>query len=386
MIVAVAFPLSVAAQQGNSQTTSTASVEVPTATGTTVQAQAANLVSIDSSLFSTYPAYSYMSPLAEDGTPQSQSKASNEQTSSRPKIGGSMVGYIDDAIVGSEIRVRFDAAGNDEFPDLAEFFYAKCGCYKSLGTLDPVALDPNTPGPGGGVPKDVNFQQLFVRAELAPWRHFSFYVDVPFRWIQPQGFLAFPPFPPFGNQGGIGDVDAGVKVAVIASTKQYLTFQLQGDFPSGNASDGLGTNHYSIAPELTYYQRLSGRAALEAEAGISAPIGGSAGVPITSSSGFAGSVFIYGVGPSYKIYEGERAQIAPVLELVGWHVLSGLYSNVGGTIDGTTNSAAGINIVNLKLGVRTNFGRNSIYVGYGHALTRITWYQDIFRVEYRVAF
>jgi hypothetical protein len=32
------------------------------------------------------------------------------------------------------------------------------------------------------------------------------------------------------------------------------------------------------------------------------------------------------------------------------------------------------------------FGRSSIYVGYGHALTDATWYDDIVRLEYRVGF
>ena len=44
-----------------------------------------------------------------------------------------MVGYIDNAIVvSSEVRIRFDAAFNDQFPDRAEFIYGKCGCYRIL--------------------------------------------------------------------------------------------------------------------------------------------------------------------------------------------------------------------------------------------------------------
>ena len=39
-----------------------------------------------------------------------------------------MVGYIDNPIVESEIRIRFDDAFDDQFPDRSEFFYAKCAC------------------------------------------------------------------------------------------------------------------------------------------------------------------------------------------------------------------------------------------------------------------
>ena len=50
------------------------------------------------------------------------------------------------------------------------------------------------------------------------------------------------------------------------------------------------------------------------------------------------------------------------------------------------SDASGINIVNLKFGARAIFGQGSVYAGYGHALTDHTWYDDIFRFEYRYSF
>src|SRR4051812_32979462 len=43
-----------------------------------------------------------------------------------PRRRGSMVGYIDDPVIGSKFRIRFDAGLHDPTPDRAEFFYAKC--------------------------------------------------------------------------------------------------------------------------------------------------------------------------------------------------------------------------------------------------------------------
>ena len=43
-----------------------------------------------------------------------------------------MVGYIDDPVVSSKIRVRFETGMHNRAPDRAEFFYAKCGCYRDL--------------------------------------------------------------------------------------------------------------------------------------------------------------------------------------------------------------------------------------------------------------
>jgi hypothetical protein len=35
-----------------------------------------------------------------------------------------MVGYLEDPVVGSKIRIRFDGGWHDPTPDRAEFFYA----------------------------------------------------------------------------------------------------------------------------------------------------------------------------------------------------------------------------------------------------------------------
>ncbi len=302
---------------------------------------------------------------------------------SRPSIPGSMVGYIDDAIVGSQIRIRFDAAFHDNAPDRAEFFYAQCSCISGPGPNQVVA--------------DLNFQQLYMQAEYAPTRRFSFFTEVPVRWIQPQ--KQFPEPSSLPNEVGLSDVAAGFKLAAVASPSQYLTFQFQAYFPSGNASTGLGTNHYSVEPALLYYRRLSDRVALEAQVGDSHPIGGSScpqscnstsatpGAPLTNS--FAGDVFFYGVGPSYVLYRAETLQIAPVVELVGWRVLGGFETIQP---DAKTDfqqglSADGTNIVNLKVGARTMVGaHSSFYIGYGHQLSHAVWYKEIVRAEYRYSF
>jgi hypothetical protein len=322
--------------------------------------------------------------------PNAKPTQSTAPSEPAPKIPGSMVGYIDDPIVQSLIRVRFDDAFEDRFPDRSEFFYAKCACYRHLqGAPSPVnlAFDPNAPGPGPGVPKAVNYQQLYLNAEYSPLRRFSAFVDVPVRWLQPQGFLAVPPLPGFSNQSGISDVTAGFKFAAVASESTYVSFQFKSYFPSGDASKGLGTNHYSIEPSLLLYQKLSSRFIIEGQVGDWHPIGGSAGVPITSSEGFAGDVFFYGIGPSYKLYRGRRVGVAPVIELFGWHVISGFQTQPGGSVDGAAVEVGGLNIVNLKVGVRTSIGfHNSFYVGFGQALTHDDWYKHIIRLEYRYAF
>jgi carboxypeptidase family protein len=305
----------------------------------------------------------------------------------------SIAGYIDNAIIGSQIRIRSDAAFHMNAPDRAEFFYAR---YSGLN---------NGPGPQSVV-ANLNFQQLYLRAEYAPIKRFSFFAEVPVRWIQPQQTVAnaFKMTPPFVNMNsaGLSDLAAGFKLAAVASSNQYLTLQLQAHFPSGKASTGLGTNHYSVEPALLYFRRISDRAALEVQVGDSHPIGGSfcpqqcvadpPGAPPFAAGGFAGDVFSYGVGPSYILYRGEHVRITPVIELVGWRVLGGLQTNCVPVIQNTCGdqegaSANGTSIVNLKVGARTSIGsHNSFYVGFGHVVTHSRWYQEIVRAEYRYSF
>jgi len=325
-----------------------------------------------------------------DGPQQSGAKANAKPNPApaepRPRFPGSMVGYIDNPVVESQIRIRFDDAFEDQFPDRAEFIYAKCGCYRGLGTIDPPGFDPKAPGPGPSVPRAINYQQLYLNGEYAPNRRVSAFVEIPIRWLQPQGNL-LGPGPAFPNSSGIGDVMAGVKFAAIATENTYVTFQFKSYFPSGDASQGLGTNHYSIEPSFLFYQNLSPRFTLEGQLGDWHPIGGSAGVPTAISEGFSGDVFFYGIGPSYKLYNGPRFKIAPVVELFGWHVLSGFQTNLGGPAAGVANEVSGMNIVNIKTGVRFGIGtHSSVYVGFGQALTHDDWYKHLVRLEYRFTF
>lgn len=305
----------------------------------------------------------------------------------KPPIEGSMVGYVDNAIIESQVRIRFDAAFDDNAPDRAEFFYAKCGCYRALaGTPIAAAFDPNAPGPGTGIPTALNYQELRFNGEYAPFRRLSFFVDVPIRWLQPQGFVPASslPFTPsnFGDQSGLSDVQAGFKAAAIANQHTYLTFQLRAYFPSGDSFKGLGTAHYSVEPAILLYQRLSNRVAVEGQISDWHPIDGSRGVPVTNSEGFAGDIFTYGLGLSYRFQATERVSIAPVVELVGWNVISGFQSLQPGFKD-----VSGTNIVNIKGGFRTTFDHhNSFYIGFGQAVTHDVWYKHLLRVEYRYRF
>jgi hypothetical protein len=284
-----------------------------------------------------------------------------------------MVGYIDDPIVTSKIRLRFESGLHNRVPDRAEFFYGKCGCYRDLNINDP-AYDPDASGPAPGIVTDLNFQQVYVHAEYAVSDRFSAFAELPIRWLQPKTPGVF------GSQSGVSDLRAGVKLGIASTEEMSLTAQVKTFVSSGDSRLGLGTGHASIEPGLLYHRDLSDRAAIATQLALWIPFGGSNGVPRTVDGKFAGSVLSYGIGPSVAVYTTENVTFAPVVELVGWRVLNGYQ-----TADPA--DASGTNIVNLKFGARAAWANgSSIYGGYGVSLTDNDWYSDIFRLEYRLSF
>jgi hypothetical protein len=258
-----------------------------------------------------------------------------------------------------------------DVPDRAEFFYAKCGCYRDPAAGD--AFDPDAPGPGPGIVTNLNFQQIYVQGEYAANNRFSFYGELPIRFIQPQEFATAATFP---NHSGISDVRAGVKVDLLAKENQNLTVQADLVFPTGDALKGLGTNHTSITPTVIYLQNAN-RVTFQGEFGSIFPIGGSAGVPTSSSDKFAGTILEYGGGLAVELAPASKVQVAPVVEFVAWHILNGFQTS-------SPAAADGLNIANLKIGVRLGNDRHSFYAGYGMALTDVQWYDKIWRFEYRI--
>ena len=304
----------------------------------------------------------------------------------KPRMEGSFTGgYIEDAIVRTQIRVRFDAEFSIEDPDRAEFFYGKCGCYRGLPSTNP-AYDPNAPGPGPGIAARVNAQEVHVNLEYAPTRRLSFFADLPERSIQYTATVGGP----MASGNGFGDFVAGLKFALVASERTYLTFQFSAVTPTGDVSQGLGTNHYSVQPLVLLNHRLNEHVSLLGQFGDLHPLSGSAGYPTASSpNAFSGDVLEYGLGMGYQFKPKPEVAVTPLLEFVGWHVFDGYYTSATAAVQGAVPevSAAGTNIVNVKIGARISFHKHqSIYLGYGEAVTNSRWYKEIMRLEYKYLF
>lgn len=267
----------------------------------------------------------------------------------------STVGYIDSAIIANQVRLRFDSANDANRAARAEFLYAKYGA-------------AGGPGLPFGESK-IDYKEATAYIEWAIDPRLSVFVEGGERFLHPDINQA---------HDGMGDMNAGFKYAFLRDCGEVVTFQLRAYFPTGDADFGLGTNHYSIEPAILIYSRLTEQLGLEAELHYWASLDG---------TDWAGDVMRYGVGLHYDLMHDERCRVSPVVELVGWSVLSGKYGQTepnGVIVD---RSASGNTIVNLKVGYR--FGvcdKSDLYVGFGHALTGDRWYESIFRVEWRLMF
>jgi hypothetical protein len=284
----------------------------------------------------------------------------------------SATGYIEDPFIATQIRIRADAGWDDNTPDRAEFFYPKCGCYGS-----------GAPGPQPGIVTNLRFQEYSAAVEYAVVRRFSIFVEAPFRSIQPVSFAqnntGFP------DHAGFSDFRSGFKWAVDSNPNRYMTVQVRAYFPTGDASRGLGTNHYSVEPSFLFQQTLTPRTRLAGEAALWIPAGGSSNAPVNNGQ-FSGSVLTYGLGLTYTLWgRPERrggVRVVPALEFVGWNVRSGSVTEATGLVD-----ASNTDIANLKIGARIFANaHDSVYAGVGRQLTHIGWYRDLLRVEYRHTF
>jgi hypothetical protein len=329
-------------------------------------------------------------------------------------------GYLDNAIPKTMLRLRYDAAFDVTRPDRGEYFWA---AWKELSfhphgiNNEGVLFDPRARGLTA-LPQSVDYQEASIYLEYAHSPRFSFFTTVPFRFVDlhnlqedfpeserkrnpadlPNPGSPFYPEPrspentmtPHTDEGGISDIDFGIKYAFLADPDRYLTLQFRTFIPTGSAQRGIGNGHVSLEPDLLWYRRLPDRWVFQGQLGIWVPVDGTS---------LASQVVEYGVGVGYELYRGPNVRVLPITEFVGWTFLDG-YAAYFGKVTATPSvpnlelpvthgveDAGGDTIINAKVGVRTYFGRRSdVYVGYGRALTGNWIYRDIFRLEYRIAF
>lgn len=275
------------------------------------------------------------------------------------------VGYIDCAVPMTQLRLRFDSAYDNPTPDRAEFFY------RASTAATGAPLSPAETG--------VDYQELWAYMELALSSDWSVFVDVPFRFLNPELN---------SNRSGFGDLQLGVKAALWSESHQILTAQLRTYVPTGDADRLLGTDHVSLEPAILYARRLSDRTLLESEFRAWIPIDGTE-VP---EGDFTGTILRFGLGLGHDVYQEldccglPTQRLTAVAEFVGWSILDGLATVPDTPAQAKIIDVSDDTIVNGKFGLRWTDARRSLFAGYGRSLTGDVWYHDIVRLEYALRF
>lgn len=266
-------------------------------------------------------------------------------------VNDSFVSIIDSAVPRNLFMMRFDGNYNIRQPMRGEFLTTKGGF-------------PNTNG-FPLIETRLDYMDWTTHAEYAmtPW--FSMFMDAPYRWLNPEVN---------SNQSGSGDLKWGFKLCTWTSERLIATILCQVYQPTASRAT-LGTEHWSIEPGLLAAFRYNENILLEGEVRYWAPIGG---------TDFAGDMIRYGFGLSFGQRKSSGVWYMPVLEGVGWTMLSGK------TISATTPEnylvldARGQTILNAYLGIR--FGTSDkldFYAGYGRSFTSEAWQREFFRIEMR---
>jgi hypothetical protein len=263
------------------------------------------------------------------------------------------VSFIDSSVPITQVRLLFDANYDDRRPTRAEYYFPKSGIPGSPGWLLPE--------------RQVSWQQLTGYFEFAYQNVFSGFIEVPGKWINPDVN---------DNNYGLGDINFGFKATLMQANGLNTAFQLRATIPT-RAGSGLSSDHYSIEPGLLFLFQPISWLTFEGETRYWASLGG---------SDFAGDFLRYGLGVSFLQRSYDDFWFTPVVEFIGWSILSGKEMVPLPDGYGVRNSA-GEEIVNAMAGVRFGFGDNGdIYTGIGHSLTGDAWMEWFWRVEFRVRF
>jgi hypothetical protein len=271
----------------------------------------------------------------------------NSPPAADPPLGvnDSFVSFIDSALPRNIFGLRFEGDYNNRQPTRASYLFGKFPLTETR----------------------VDTLQLTSSAEFAftPW--FSIFMEAPYRWINPEVNA---------NESGAGDINYGLKLCTWSSDSIIATVLLRIYQPTANSST-LGTGHWSLEPGLLAAYQISPTWHLEGEFRYWTSLGG---------NDFSGDILRYGLGLSY----GARKPgfwFVPVIEGVGWTVLSGKTMLASSPDSFIIEDAHGQTIVNAYAGLRFGFGQNlDFYLGYGRSLTGDFWNRDTYRFEMRFSF
>jgi hypothetical protein len=268
--------------------------------------------------------------------------------------------FVDAVRPITQMRFRWDQSWDMNFPDRAEFFWARENT-KAFGGpgKGPSAAPPQLQRPV----RTLDVDEFKIYTEAAAGRA-GIAIEMPYRHIE-RDFDA----------SGFADMTIATKAMLLDCQLIQITFQFKTYIPSGNFLKGLGTAHVSLEPGLLWGLRITPSTYLQAQTSLWIPIGG--------DGDYEANVFHYHLSLNQILYKPcEDLQVIGTLEFNGWTFLSGLQSDpVFGTIDGRGTSASGGPGIRVVICDKLDFG-----VGSAFAFTNHHWADEMMRWDFRWRF
>ena len=178
--------------------------------------------------------------------------------------------FLDSPRPRTYTRFRFEADWDMQFPDRAEYFWARDDG-KGRGPQPPHSFPKSPtarfPNPikyrGEG---SLNYDQLSMYIETASSNNkASFFVEIPYRSTNPL-YTA--------HHAGFSDMNLGTKTALLDCELLLVTLQFKTFLPIGDSTKGLGTGHVSLEPSLLAALKLSTETYIQGQIAEWIPIGG----------------------------------------------------------------------------------------------------------------
>jgi hypothetical protein len=263
----------------------------------------------------------------------------------------SNVGFVDNALLWDQLRLRFDAAYDMNRPTRGQYFIA-----------------PGPPLKKRGLPlaeRRIDYQEASAYAEHVFLPNLSAFVDVPVRFLNPE----------FNdNHWGLSDAQIGFKLALLQWETFNATGQVRLYLPTAAVQRGLGNDEATLEPGILVNWEPIPHLYVEAEFQVWWSLSGTI---------YDTEILRYGLGLSYG-ERGEGAWVVPVLECQGWGLPRGRETVVLSARRNYVQETENEMIFNAYAGFRAGYGeRGDLFVGYGRALTGEVWYKDMFRIELR---
>jgi hypothetical protein len=265
----------------------------------------------------------------------------------------------------TQIRLGGDFAGEYQFPDKAEFFWAQENA-KGPRYAGPALL----PGvkPPGAPNLDYAEGNLYMEGAIS---RFGLFVNLPYLNVEPTLYR---------GASGFSDMSVGTKSLLLDCELIQFTFQFQTFIPTGNFLQGLGTGHVSLEPSLIWALKLTQLTYWQAQVAYWFPIGG--------TSTFQGPVFHYHLALNQMLWQcgcEKAVQLIGSAELGGYEIAGGAYT---APVTGLPASAKDVgSIVNAGPGLRLVIC-NKIDIGAGSyfAISKDRMAAALARIEFRWRF